>query len=275
MSVWVTKESEMQQIRKEVTFCYLCGCCLHSGRRSKNGNNRDHILPQALFGAPPTSEAWRPILNAHVQCHEETKNKEGEEVAVLLHKFQTLDGKLAEKNWASNLKALGLELRKEFDPHIGETLHLVKGFGSAHDAVWHWIRGLHAVLYREYLPPLMKHRAFAPMGEANIPDSGDSKRRIGPEEIFKEKTTISEVLSVACHNAQFDGVRCWGNRCQYMCVWAQIDRQSPFCMWSLLYDGVTDYAKGAPFSGTPWMGIYECVRPPKHRTTVDSLIVSR
>jgi hypothetical protein len=245
---------------------------LTKGRHADRGFNGEHIIPQSLFGEQPPENTWRPILNVHVRCHNEIKNEQGEQTAILLHKLHTLDGNLADRNWAGNLKSLGLVLRQEYDPKLGQTLFMVKGFGEAHKAVWNWVRGLHAFTYQQYLPAPMKHKTFAPMPEMFIPEPSDTRRqRIGPEKFDADKRKIGDVLKDAWQQGQFDGVRCWDGRCQYMCVWANRKRGRPFCMWTLLYDKVTDYAKGAPFPGTPWMGMYTCVKPPENRTVLATI----
>lgn len=268
MPVTITTQSQMQRVREAIKFCYLCGSLLTSGRRAQSGRSGEHVIPQALFGDPPATDAWRPILDVHNECHDQIKNAQGEQTAILLHKAYMLEGDIADQGWAGNLKSLGLVLHAEYDPRLGQTLYMVKGFGDAHNAVWNWVRGLHASLYQQYLPGQMKHKTYAPMGESFIPEPGDTQHhRIGPEVFHEQKAPIARTLAAVASLRRFDGLRCWCGRCQYICVWTKKKSRDHMCVWGLFYDGVGDYAEGTPFSGSPgWMGMYKCARPPPNRT---------
>jgi len=268
----------MARIRKDLQFCYLCG--RRVDRRHGDNTYRvidgDHLLPQALFGPAPCKDAWRPKLDVHAECHKKLKNEAGESTAILLHKVYTEAGPdIEHRGWVPRLRSLGLELATMMDGATGETLYCVKGFGAAFDAVWVWVRGLHAAIYQSFLPDRMKHRVYAPMGEAFIPEADASprmkRRAYGPRDDEEKKEYLDRIMTYALKTQQFDGLCCWGGRCAFVSTWLPKNRHVKMarCVWALEYDHVTEYAHGTPFMSWPWMGWYECIHPSRPRQILE------
>lgn len=266
MPVRIETQGAMAKIRGEITFCYTCGSALKAGKYRNEPTDGDHVIPAALFADAPGKNAWRPILDVHRSCHVERKNAQGEEVAILAHKLY-VEGRsnLAARNWPKRLLALGLEFNTMIDDQSGETLYLIKGLQDAYKAVWTWVRGIHAVLYKQVLPRGMKHRVYAPAGEAHYPS--EQGKAAEARAFYLPKDKAHEVIAAAIRRDRFDGLACWGGRCVYVSTWFPDEKRGhPMCVWGLAYDNVGLYSRGTTFGKPMWLGWYDCIRPPINRS---------
>jgi len=75
--VRIVTQSEAQERRRAVTFCYLCGRDLTDGDKT----TREHIVPRAVLGTQP-SPAWAVVLDVHENC--ERRDKRGSDALFAL-----------------------------------------------------------------------------------------------------------------------------------------------------------------------------------------------
>lgn len=266
----IATQKEMQEVARAVRFCYLCGTPLRCSIPRKQQLNGDHVIPTALLGPAPSDGAWPVKLNVHQACHDEVKNSNDESLA-LLHKLHQTQGDIAGVGWASNLGKLKLELFQTVDPVTGEPAFMMSGIPGAYSAIWTVVRGMHAVLYRSFLPDFRLYPSsakntmvFAPRGEAFLPEEKNRRQRaLTPDEFENHKSAILRLLSEAETSSLLDEVVCWDNRCRFSCTWLVGPNAMWYNIWCLQYPDSDQYAEGTRFDGCPgWLGCYRCRKRP-------------
>lgn len=228
--------------------------------------NDDHVLPRALRGPPPKSQAWSPILDVHKSCHKR-KNLAGEEVAALLHKIKTLPP----SQWPPQIKSLRLKPIRVFNPLTAETEYALAGVESIRQAAWAWVRGMHSLVYRQFLPDINPRIMFAPGPEIRatkiLAPPGDAFYGAAVAEQVEAKEAILTGLGAAYRARAFDGIRAWGGNCEYVSVWVQQPDTDgmAICLWALNFSGLLSYADGTRWRWTPWCGMLKVIEPPEPR----------
>ena len=67
--VSVITQPEANRRRGRLSFCYLCGRILRDGDET----TREHIVPKAVLGQPPSTSAWACVLDVHAECERREK----------------------------------------------------------------------------------------------------------------------------------------------------------------------------------------------------------
>lgn len=112
------------------------------------------------------------------------------------------------------------------------------GFHDVMSAVWTWIRGFHTTIYGEYLPRSAAHNLWTP-------DFRCFRGISSPQEITPDGgdcDIIQHWLHVAELTNKMDGVRCWGEACNFRCAWVTSEVVSHSrCLWCLAIPGVSSW----------------------------------
>lgn len=204
--------SSQKQLRSHGTpaFCYLCGEKLDG----QGSINRDHCPPKGLF-AHADRENFPIILPTHESCNNSWK--EADELIGIITDALHSRKKSQDSAYTSRLET-------EF-----------VGFGESHAAsvsnlplapmAARIVRGMHALLYKEFLPVKVKSKFHIPLPEAEI----DTKRMLLP---LEQTFTFSGVLRKALLSKTADVVRAYNNKFKYACTWERLDDGQPFCIVS-------------------------------------------
>src|SRR5260221_7199991 len=125
--VALLQQSDFRSVQN-LPFCYLCGQPFVAG----DSQNRDHVPPECIFASCDREPLWLP---AHTACNKSFSvidEKIGQLIALRYGKVPR-DRKRRKLRFAlSPQRALGAVVNLDIDA-----------------AVWRWIAGFHAALYRE------------------------------------------------------------------------------------------------------------------------------
>jgi hypothetical protein len=102
---------------QNLPFCYLCGQQFVAG----DSQNRDHVPPQCIFAPLDREPLWLP---GHTACNKS---------------YRLLDEKIGQL----------IALRYGKVPHNPAHRRLKFAISDIDAAIWRWIGGFHAALYRE------------------------------------------------------------------------------------------------------------------------------
>lgn len=256
----ITSQKKMRQIRGEIQFCYLCGEELPA--RDKSGCRQqvtgEHVIPRSLLGDVPkdSTQAWAVELTVHRSCEQSRK----QHVDHWLKLLQEIHVK-PPRQWAGpgHLRNLPVYPSQVTHPDTGDVLPAFSGCSVLLDGVWQWIRGIHAALYREFLPSDVRHRVLPPVPACNNQGNGPT---LEETERFSQVTLAA--VSLAESLDKWDGIAAWGGAMQYRCVWWQ--RRQPgvtagtdwTCFWTLTFPLVDEWSRQVlqPGSERPWHGAY-------------------
>lgn len=201
---------DFQSVR-HLPFCYLCGQDFVDGDL-KDG---DHVPPKATFNGRDRSPVLK--LETHRDCN---------------GAFKVEDKKIAQL----------IALRRHQSPSSARdaalTFTAYQGFGigvtnlNVDWAVWRWIRGFHAALYRQ---PLVTnwHAIVTPFPRADITSGAPKLRPLRGQHAL--------AVSVIKYNrlaGSLDQIVAYNRQLRYECVWCPDDAGKKwFCMLALdIYD---------------------------------------
>ncbi len=253
----------MREARRAVGFCYLCGKELPKKRHSATVG--EHVIPKKLLGTLPSTlnECWPIELDVHPECEDRMKQEKDH----YLKLFQELNTK-PRCDWASPE-----QVRKI--PISPRRVHLSDGsswaafeMGELLEGAWMWIRGIHAAIYREFLPPDVPSHVFPPVPSFSSSPDGPS---------LKEAEEISHltrsVIQLGLNIDKWDGVVAWGGAVQYHCIWYPLatpqGMQGWLCCWTLTIPGLLEWSGTVlpPGAERPWHGQY-CLTEPPHSASI-------
>ena len=192
---------------QRLQFCYLCG------EEFKQGDsiNRDHVPPDAAF----VVEQKEPLL---LPTHKACNSRHGPHDEKMSQFLGLLRGHLPSDpaHWRLEFAAVegGFEALQNVD---------------IHGAVWRWIRGFHAALYRQPL-------TVGLTGELNTPFPS---AQIKPEGLVLDVPTgnyppLANVLNKNRAASNVDRIVSNKGAVTYECVWGRPDQQGPWlCAFSL------------------------------------------
>jgi hypothetical protein len=209
--VTMTTQKAFREVQT-LPFCYVCGL----GFVPADIKDRDHIPAQAVFGKEDrTPTLWLPT---HKNCnagHGTLDQKIGQLIALKRHQAPTKRDR---------------QLRfRMFGPGIGAIENL-----DIRSVVWRWVRGFHAALYGEPLPPgLLMYSIQTPLPSGSATASGF---RIDP--LLPQHLTFVEAIKVQRAKRNLDTINANNGELTYECVWHQADNGGPWlCIFALdLYD---------------------------------------
>ncbi len=221
---------EFQSV-SNLPFCYLCGKVF----LKEDIRNRDHIPSRKVFH---TNDRNPPlILKTHEKCNHSYSVED--------KKIGQLIGRIYGKNPTIRDQALN------FEKHFGGLESLTNL--NIESAVWRWIRGFHAALYRI---PLIDAggKLELPLQVADINSDGLSFPKIVEQhplfvEIIKRNRLLQNLDRITSNN----------NKLIYECVWILDEDHSNrwFCVFALnLYDWKKLGARVANLPEKGCVGIY-------------------
>lgn len=217
-------------------FCYLCG----QGFGQSDDTNRDHVPPSGLF-----ARADRPlplILRTHRRCNE-LRSPEDQAIGQLVG---VLHGRRV------NPTHNRLRIRVGSSPD-GHQVAAVTGLDIS-ETIRRWVRGFHAALYHEYLPPDAVFATFPPLPEGRLMGDHIEYDRV-PDALPKFVEELKRNRTVR----NLDRVVCRNGKCCYECVWSQDDDGRWICIYGLDLYGWMDLGdRNQPARGC--VGCY--LRPP-------------
>jgi hypothetical protein len=190
-------------------FCYLCGRDFVDGD-VKDG---DHVPPKATFNARDRQPALK--LQTHRACNE-SFSVEDKKIAQLI----------ALRRYQGPSSARDSALSFALYPGPGGGAGVVNL--DVDQAVWRWIRGFHAALYRE--PLVTPNRAIVtPFARADLGSGVPKVRPLRPQHALAVKMIKYNRLS-----GNLDAIVANNRQLRYDCVWAQSDDGKKwFCMFGL------------------------------------------
>jgi hypothetical protein len=198
---------------RNLPFCYLCGREFVETDQLSG----DHVPPRAAFNARDRQPVLK--LETHKTCNES---------------FSVDDKKVAQ------LIALRRRERPSSARDSAPRFALYPGPGGGagvvnldvDQAVWRWIRGFHAALYRQ---PLLttNHAIVTPFPRADLGSGVPKVRPLRPQHALAVR-----VLKYNRHVGNLDALVANNGQLRYECVWAEADDGGRwFCMFGLdIYD---------------------------------------
>ena len=150
----LSTQQDFRDVQK-LPFCYLCGKDFLAG----DPRTRDHLPPETAFAACDRKVGPVLWLPAHYACNQGQSNTD--------QKVGQLIGLRRREIPASRRdKLLRFQLSRQ------RALSVITNLDVDH-AVWRWVRGFHAALYRECFPVTPTFRALtAPFPRAQRQPSG-------------------------------------------------------------------------------------------------------
>lgn len=230
-------------------FCYLCGEELEGSRLI----NRDHCPPKGLF-APRDRENFPIILRTHEECNSHWKEAD-ELIGIVTDALHTRD-KSQDHAYTRRLRAEAVRIGKDLAASVSN-LPLAPMAARI-------VRGLHALLYKEFLPIDVRSKFHVPLPEVDL----GSKRMVLP---LPQTFAFSEVIRKSLVSKTADVVRAYNGQFMYACTWTHLDDGRPFCIVAFdiytfhqLSPSVRDFPKA-------FIGMYVPGRRPVGAATATSL----
>ncbi|HEY4048775.1 MAG TPA: hypothetical protein VGM27_18070 [Acidobacteriaceae bacterium] len=179
-------------------FCYVCG------REFEDGDNinRDHLPPQNTFAKRDRIPAlWLPT---HYDCNAA---------------YKLLDEKIGQL----------ISLKRYYQPssprhrRLRFSLFPRQGLGAVINvdvdgAIWRWIRGFHAALYRRYMPETQMRALVTPLPRAR-------NSAFGPvfDPLLPQHRVAVELIKTNRAKRNLDSIKSNNSKFTYECVWQQSD----------------------------------------------------
>jgi hypothetical protein len=204
------RQSDFRSVQN-LPFCYLCGRQFITGE----SQNRDHVPPECIFARLDREPLWLP---AHTACNKSCSlldEKIGQLIALRYGKVPRNPRYRRLKFAVSPQRDLGAVVNLDIDA-----------------AVWRWIGGFHAALYRE--PGVgIKGSLITPFPRARIVSG-----RAVFEPLRVQHQLFVETIKSNRRRSNLDRISCNKGKLTYECVWQQADNNGPWmCVFALdIYD---------------------------------------
>ncbi len=193
-------------------FCYICGEHL-ADNASTSG---DHVPPKTVFA--PRDRHAPLIIKVHSNCNT-TQSPDDGKIGQLL---MPLHGRGAKPN------RLRLQPHRITDDR-GQPLAI--GFSNINitRTIYRWVRGLHAALYEEYLPPSRSIAIHPPFmtGKLTTPTSATVEAEPSQRSLFAQLLNMNRAM------CKLDSLRAWNGKLTYECTWTRADNGHPLCVFAL------------------------------------------
>jgi hypothetical protein len=202
------------QAVSRLPFCYLCGKRFLDTDRSDG----DHVPPKCTFNVRDRNLNVIK-LRTHVACN--NKYSVNDKKAGQLIALRRGEGPKSERD-----RSL------EFQISADRTMVGVSNL-NVDKAVWRWVRGFHAALYRE--PLIASGGAIQtpfPRGEIG------SDRNVSIQPIRQQHLLAVQLIKANRAIDNIDSIVAWSGKLRYECIWCQSDDGAQwFCMFALdIYD---------------------------------------
>lgn len=228
--------SSQKQLRAHgaPSFCYLCGEPL-DGPQPVNG---DHCPPKGLF-APHDRANFPIILLTHQECNNHWHNAD-ELIGIVT---DALHSKKKSTDIAHTRKLDAEESLFGHHPAIAVSNFPIEPMAAR------IVRGMHALLYKEFLPVTTKSKFHIP-----LPKADTETRKVGLP--LEQSFTFSGVIRKALLTKTADVVRAYNGNFKYACTWERFDNGTPFCI--TCFDIYGFHALSPPVSNFPkaFVGMY-------------------
>lgn len=196
---------------QNLPFCYLCG----REFVADDSQNRDHVPPECIFAPLDREPLWLP---AHTACNKSyglLDEKLGQLIALRYGKVPRDPRHRRLKFAVSPQRNLGAVMNLDID-----------------GAVWRWIAGFHAALYRESGVGI-KGSLITPFPRARLVNG-----RAVLDPLRVQHPLFVETIKSNRRRDNLDRISCNKGKLTYECVWQQADNGGPWmCIFALdIYD---------------------------------------
>lgn len=208
--VSLLRQSDFRGVRK-LPFCYLCG----RDFAADDSLNRDHVPPECIFAPPDREPLLLPVHTACNKSYELLDEKIGQLIALRYGKVPV------------NPKYRRLKFAVSPQLDLGAVTNL-----DIDGAVWRWIAGFHAALYRE--PGVgIRGSLITPFPKARIVDG-----RAVLDPLRVQHPLFVDTIKSNRARDNLDRISCNKGRLTYECVWRQADNDGPWmCVFAMdIYD---------------------------------------
>lgn len=208
--VSLLRQSDYRSVQN-LPFCYLCGYDFVAG----DSQNRDHVPPECIFAPLDREPLWLPTHTACNSAYRLLDEKIGQLIALRYGKVPSNAAHRRLKFAYSRHRDLGAVVNLDIDA-----------------AVWRWIGGFHAALYRE--PGVgIRGSLVTPFPKAQI---------VNGRPVFAPLLVQHPhfVQTIKCNRTcgKLDRIVCNKGKLTYECAWQQADNGGPWmCIFALdIYD---------------------------------------
>ncbi len=196
-------------------FCYLCG----GNFVPLDETDRDHLPPKTIFHTDHRDPLILPTHKACNNAHNLTDEMMGQLLA-------PQSGRIP-----SDPKDVRLKLKK-----VGGSPAIDAGDLNIKEAIWRWISGFHAALYRE---PAVRIGidTFGTL-ETPFPIGSIVDGKIVMEDIKPQHSKFVEAIKGNRENGNLDKIICNRDKFTYECFWVKSDNDEAWmCIFALnIYD---------------------------------------
>jgi hypothetical protein len=248
MPILITQKSVRPA--RNLPFCYLCGKAFNNAKE----NHPDHVPPEAIFAQEDRNFPLKVASHFRTCNNLQSKNDEviGQIIAVIHGKQPTLEN-------------IRLKHQTFVVEDSNEQLLAFTNTGFI-EQIWRWVRAFHATLYSEFLPYETKRAIHPPFPSGTMQSDGFTI-----EEIKDQQYHIVEIIKKNRLAHSTDNIVCNNGKCNYECVWVQMDNGLWACLFALkIYDwirladqhfpargcvGWFQPKTGCPTNGTKWTSL--------------------
>jgi len=253
-----TTKSDLQNARKSVRFCYLCGRILKQASITRNTEiNADHVIPKGILNLLKPDDAMPLILDVHSSpCHSD-KSTIDNDISVLNRMMYSGPDYISIEDQGT--------LRRIFE---FQNCHLcddgrfaVKLAYDPCDAVWNYVRRIHAALYHSFLPDNTRKYVYSPGPDGSPgPSATQAQIQEARNRSHYLKTNIALwTMAMSYYNCT-DKLSCWNDACQYESIWTN-HKGMYRCYWILSLPGDMGYGISCGDIPLPWCGWYDIKQP--------------
>jgi len=204
---------QFQEIRF-LPFCYLCGTSFIADGKTDG----DHIPPETCFAKEDRNVPLK--LQTHITCN---------------GNYNLIDdqiGQLIALKWG-RVPSVGSKPVK-VAVYTAKELQLFAAIVNVdiRGAIWRWVRGFHAALYREPLPNKSQFGIDTPFPTARVSSTDITYVPLRPQhDLFIETLKLNRV------DNNIDRIESNNGKMIYECVWIRSDGGAWLCVFTLnLYD---------------------------------------
>lgn len=212
--VTISTHQDCRKVQK-LPFCYLCGKEFLVGVKP----TRDHLPPETIFAIADRKIGPVLWLPAHRTCNEAEGNTD-----------QKLGQLIGLRRFEVPASRRDRQLKFKVFPRqaLGAIINV-----NIEQAIWRWVRGFHAALYREHLPNVPMRALTTPFPRAQESVSGP---QIEPMKEPQHRVIV-QMIKTNRAKRNLDLVYTHGAKLRYETVWCKSDQGMWLCFFGLdIYD---------------------------------------